>query len=159
MQAISTPGESFDLVIANHMLYHVPDIHRGIREIQRVLKPGGLLFAATNGREHLRELDDLLSERLPGYPQSSTEMRRFSLEVAPGIVGEHFARVEVRRYESNLVVTEADPLISYIRSMWGVIESANKAVTTNLENHLRERISREGQFLITQSVGLVIAGK
>src|ERR1041385_7556165 len=42
----------FDLVIANHMLYHVADLPRGLREIRRVLRHGGTLFAATNGSEH-----------------------------------------------------------------------------------------------------------
>ena len=31
----------YDVVVANHMLYHVPDLAKGLSEIRRVLKPGG----------------------------------------------------------------------------------------------------------------------
>src|SRR5262245_7631139 len=44
---------TFDAVIANHMLYHVPDRPRALAEIRRVLKPGGKLYAATNGDSHM----------------------------------------------------------------------------------------------------------
>src|SRR5207249_3671752 len=45
---------SFDAVIANHMLYHVPDLDRALSDFVRVLRPGGRLFAATNGRAHFK---------------------------------------------------------------------------------------------------------
>ncbi len=47
---------AFDAVIANYMLYHVPDRPRAFAEIARVLRPGGRLFATTNGPDNLREL-------------------------------------------------------------------------------------------------------
>ena len=48
-QALPFEGAGFDAVIANHMLYHVPDRPRAFAEVRRVLKPGGKLYAATNG--------------------------------------------------------------------------------------------------------------
>src|SRR5579859_1564002 len=47
-QNLSLPAGAFDVVIANHMLYHVPDLPRAVRELARVLRPGGRLCAATN---------------------------------------------------------------------------------------------------------------
>lgn len=43
---------SFDVVAAMWMLYHVPDLDRGLAEIRRVLRPGGRFVAVTNGDEH-----------------------------------------------------------------------------------------------------------
>jgi len=60
-QAIPFKGETFDAVIANFMLYHVPDRPRAFAEIHRVLKPGGRLFAATNGQDHMRELREMIA--------------------------------------------------------------------------------------------------
>src|SRR5690606_19472395 len=39
--------DSFDVMFANHMLYHVPDVPLALREARRVLKPGGRFYAAT----------------------------------------------------------------------------------------------------------------
>src|SRR5262249_20390918 len=41
LTALSYPDKSFDLVITSETLEHVPDIDRALREIGRVLKPGG----------------------------------------------------------------------------------------------------------------------
>jgi ubiquinone/menaquinone biosynthesis C-methylase UbiE len=62
----------FDAVIANHMLYHVPDRPKALSEIRRVLKAGGRLFATTNGFNHMRELAELLTRVLgTGYKAPS----------------------------------------------------------------------------------------
>ncbi|MBA2446217.1 MAG: class I SAM-dependent methyltransferase [Nocardioidaceae bacterium] len=47
---------SFDAVVAMWMRYHVPDLHQGLAEIRRALRPGGVFVAATNGNDHLVEL-------------------------------------------------------------------------------------------------------
>ena len=63
-QAVPFEDGTFDLVVANHMLYHVPDELKAVAEIRRVLKPGGRLYAATNGREHMSELQTFITEQL-----------------------------------------------------------------------------------------------
>ena len=67
MPAASTPAvgtsqdlpyadESFDVVAALWMLYHVPDVDRALAEVRRVLRPGGLFVAVTNGDGHVADL-------------------------------------------------------------------------------------------------------
>ena len=41
LQAAPFPDRSFDWVICNHVLEHVPDDRSAMREIYRMLKPGG----------------------------------------------------------------------------------------------------------------------
>jgi len=55
-QAIPYPDAHFDAIIANHMLYHVPDRPKALAEIRRALKPGGHFYASTLGANHLREM-------------------------------------------------------------------------------------------------------
>src|SRR5215217_3408792 len=45
-QALPFPPGSFDAVLANHMLYHVPDRARAFGEIERVLISGGTFHAS-----------------------------------------------------------------------------------------------------------------
>ena len=87
---------SVDVVIANHMLYHVPDIPRALQEIRRVLRPAGRLYAAVNGDGHMAELHDLVapfasSEALQPAPEG-----RFGLENGEAQLARWFARVERR---------------------------------------------------------------
>ena len=44
-QAIPYGTQRFDIVIANHMLYHVPDRAQAIAEMRRVLKPEAISWA------------------------------------------------------------------------------------------------------------------
>lgn len=37
-----------DVVLAMHMLYHVPDVPAPVAELRRIVKPGGTLLASTN---------------------------------------------------------------------------------------------------------------
>lgn len=49
----------FAAVSARHMLYHVPDIPAALHEFARVVGPGGVVFAATNGERNTRGLVEL----------------------------------------------------------------------------------------------------
>ncbi len=156
VQNIPVPGCSYDIVTANHMLYHVPDIERGLQEIRRVLKPGGKLLAATNGNQHMRELGDLIRAYSPNYQDPSS---RFSLENAPDHLHPLFAQIEVRRFKENLLVTELEPLLAYIRSLsWNYYEK-DKTLINSLEKAIRERFTVQGQYFITKSQGAVIGIK
>ena len=52
-QRIPLPEHSFDLILVNHLLYHVPEKELAITETRWVLKPGGKLCSATKGFGHL----------------------------------------------------------------------------------------------------------
>ena len=101
-RAIPFERETFDAVIANHMLYHVPDRPRAFAEIHRVLKPGGRLYASTNGRNHIRELGELIIRFDPdlaswGWQPPDT----FLLENGADQLSREFQHVELRRYQDR----------------------------------------------------------
>jgi SAM-dependent methyltransferase len=47
---------AFDAVLANRVLYHLPDLDAGLAELARVLRPGGRLVAVVYRIDHLAEL-------------------------------------------------------------------------------------------------------
>jgi len=143
---------SFDMVIANHMLYHVPDIDKALGEIARVLRPGGMFYATTLGVGNMKELHDMLhrfhpeSERLRGSFTAA-----FRLENGAPQLCRHFAHVELRRYPDSLHVTQAQPLIDYALSMAGMEDAGEFA------RHIEGIIARDGAIDITKDAGMFIA--
>ncbi len=55
IQDIPFADQTFDVVIANMMLYHVPDLQKAIREVNRVLKADGTFYCATYGEHGMME--------------------------------------------------------------------------------------------------------
>src|SRR6202044_2554991 len=60
--ALPLRDSAFDIVLAAHLLDLVPDRRTAIRELRRVLAPGGTCVAVTNGAQHLRSLRDLIEQ-------------------------------------------------------------------------------------------------
>jgi ubiquinone/menaquinone biosynthesis C-methylase UbiE len=156
IQSLPYASQTFDFVIANHMLYHVPDLRRGVRELSRVLKAGGYVCATTNGSEHMRELDDLIERFNLGYRIGKSQTRRFSLENGVDVLKETFGDIELQRYIENLAVTEAEPLLAYISSLWDILDDANSEKVKALEEYVRQTICSKGQFFVTKSQGILL---
>lgn len=77
-----------------YVLYHLDSPASALAEARRVLRPGGLVAVAAPSRRDSPELAFALPER------SLT----FDAELAPGLVAEHFAEVEVRAWDQPLLV-------------------------------------------------------
>jgi SAM-dependent methyltransferase len=98
----------FDVAIAAWMLYHVPELDRGVAELARVLRPGGRLVAATNSRFHLIELRELVGSG----PSAST----FARENGEAVLGAHFAHVSRQDIDSTVEFGNRTELEDYVRA-------------------------------------------
>jgi SAM-dependent methyltransferase len=157
IQALPFEEASFDTVIANHMLYHVPDIGRALSEVRRVLRPGAAFYAATNGRRHMQELGQLARAFDRGITFASGEYS-FGLENGAAQLGEWFEDTRLYRYEDSLVVTEADPLVAYVLSSVG---SAGRLLmdgrSAEFAAFVERQLASRGAIRITKDVGLFVA--
>lgn len=158
-EAIPHAEESFDCVLANHMLYHVPDRPRALAEIRRVLRPGGLLFASTLSGDTMAEMGEVV--RAATDRQTFSQMRmagNFLLENGAEQLNPFFVSVEMRTYHDALEITETEPVLAYYRSMI-LDEPLTDAELEQIRTHIRERIEREGVFHVRKNGGVFLARK
>lgn len=156
---IAFEAKRFDFVTANHMLYHVPDVDLALSEVARVLKPEGMLMAATNGERHMAELDDLLNEFDPRFAGEHVMSGVFNLQNGRSYIEKWFDEVDTILYPSDLKVTDARLLVDYAYSMPKVKELFSEAQKEALQAFFQERIDKDGFIFIAKETGLFIARK
>ena len=154
-QAIPFPDGYFDIVIANHMLYHVPDLQLTLKEILRVLKKSGTLFAATNGEKHMIEIYDLIKKMIPETEKIKPVSLNFNLENGRDFLREYFSDVNCFIYPDSLEVTEVQPLVDYIDSFWDQVINQDQLQTC--ANEIERIINQENVYHIQKSTGLFVA--
>ena len=155
-QSIPYPDGTFDIVIANFMLYHVPDRPKALREIQRVLVPAGHFVAATSGPAHLNELNSWLKKANPDKynPFNNT----FSLDNGLEQIKPFFSSVEIERYDNSLRVTEIEPLMEYIFSTMKARNIPESALL-EMRQEFEDILSQIGEIFITTDAGLFLSVK
>ena len=154
IQSIPYADESFDIVIANMMLYHVPDLDLGLREVKRVLKRSGQFYAATYGEHGIVEyLASLLGE----YGVEDTASKAFTLQNGKEILCKHFSDVKMLEYKDSLAVTNVDDLVDYaysLASMTSLASVPKQRISTVLSQHMQD-----GVLNVPKEYGMFIAQK
>jgi SAM-dependent methyltransferase len=150
-QALPFADETFDAVVGNHMLYHVPDLDTALEEFGRVLRPNGRLLAATNGPQHFKEVRDILDIHWRYVDQ-------FGLENGPERIARHFDNVTVERYPDTLHVPAAEPVIAYVKSMSSFWDLSDE-LASKLRSEIDAAIARDGFFNISKDSGVITASR
>jgi ubiquinone/menaquinone biosynthesis C-methylase UbiE len=150
------PENSFEAVIGNHMLYHVPDKDRTLSQVQRVLVSGGRLITATNGEGHLQELTKIISGFDPNY-EAATQMGTFTLENGEEFLSKYFERVERLDFPDSLKITEADPLVDYTLSLWSINQAFFRENLDKYRAYLQGMLDANGFIEIKKSVGVFVS--
>jgi SAM-dependent methyltransferase len=158
-ETIPARTDAFDGVIANHMLYHVPDRERALSEMHRVLKPGGRIFTTTVGESHMKEIWDLVTPFVPDiHARTNKVSEGFTLENGGEQLESVFTDVIRYDYEDALEVTEVRPVIDYIRSsntLTGCTLAPNEWAT--IRRRIAAHIEVKGSFHIRKASGIFAA--
>ena len=154
--SIPFPDESFDLVVANHVLFYCADIERVLREVFRVLKKGGRFVCSAYGSDHMQEITSLVQEFDSHIVLSADRLYdRFGLDNGEAILSPVFGdRIKLSRYDDALVVDEARPLIEYILSCHGNQNSYIVDRYHEFQSFVEDKV--RGGFRITKDAGIFI---
>lgn len=160
--------DQFDLASCCFAIYYAEDIPFTIREMHRVLKPGGVLFSSGPMPENKQLFYDIIHEAtqksIPPMPGSS--------RYASGILNsmkETFSKVEIEIFENPLTFDSAEPFLAYTRAslsedrkLWNDLftdKASFEQVMTRITEVAQRRIEKEGKLVMTKVVGGFIATK
>ena len=113
-------AETFDLVIANHMLFYCEDLSQPCREVARVLKKSGRFICSTYGKKHMKEVSELAKGFDNRIVLSADNLyEKFGKENGKEILKPYFHEISWQEYKDKLEIQDAEPLIAYILSCHG----------------------------------------
>ncbi len=158
-QSLTFEEQTFDVVIANHVLYHVPSVADVVRELHRVLRPGGQLYASTVGELNLRALWALVEQVVPGSVTRAVEVvAKFTLENGAAQLEPYFEAVTLFTYEDALRLTEAAPVAAYISSTQIAWPAGDAAQEQAFAERLQTLLN-DGPFSAPKCQGMFLAVK
>lgn len=167
VQNLPFADETFDVVLANHMLYHVPDIDRALSEIRRVMRYDGCLIAATNSENNMPELDTLARRActLLGYPKQDfrPDHLGFALENGPMMLAHYFRAIARYDLPSAFHFPEVAPVMAYLNSGRALREPhLPEGVAWNdfmavMEKQITRLIRHFGELQVQKLAGVFVA--
>lgn len=147
----------FDTIIANHVLFYLNDLNLGLKEISRVLRPNGILYCSTYGKNHMKEITEIVQNfdsRI--YLSNHSLYDIFGLENGEGILKKYFSFVSRFDYQDSLEITESKPLIDYIMSCHGNQNEILGPRLNEFKEYIEELLKNSGKIVVTKQAGLFI---
>jgi ubiquinone/menaquinone biosynthesis C-methylase UbiE len=169
-EALPFKPEQFDLVMANHMLYHV-NIPQALSEVERVLKPAGTFLATTNSQYGMPVLGTLHMQTMNrlGIVYDAEENEPFSLENGQEQLHRVFANVDLLTYEAGFRVKEPEPVLQYYMATQlyqrpsqepGIPQAVREAITPTFTQLTQAMIDQAGaSLLVSKPVGAFLCRK
>ena len=152
IQELPFDDQAFDIVIANMMLYHVPDLSRGLREVKRVLKDDGTFYCATFGENGMMEYISSLFEKNGVRHSVNTN---FTLQNGAEKLKTVFPAVRRDLYEDALEVTDVEDMVEYIFSLTGMTDL--KKIPRDEIRSVLQRNMRNGILHVPKEYGMFTA--
>ena len=164
-QALPIADARFDRVLAMNALYHLPDWHRALLEMRRVVRPGGRVVISTNGQDAMKRIYDVHREAALelGYtplPYTGSSFNLGHLDEVRAV----FPTVECHVRDLALVFPDAEPALRfYATNRIDMVEGWSESTEhrARLLPLVREKIeaiiAREGSFRVPKSYGYFVA--
>lgn len=159
-EKIPFKDEYFDSIIANHVLFYLNDLNFGLKEIDRVLKSDGILYCSTYGKNHMKEITEIVQNFDSRISLSNHSLYDiFGLENGESILKEYFFNIQRMDYKDSLEITESKPLIDYIMSCHGNQNEILGPRLNEFKEYIEELLENNGKIVVTKQAGLFICKK
>lgn len=150
----------FDTIIANHVLFYLNDLNLGLKEIDRVLKSDGILYCSTYGKNHMKEITEIVQSFDSRINLSNHSLYDiFGLENGEDILSKYFSNIQRMDYQDSLEITESKPLIDYIMSCHGNQNEILGPRLNEFKEYIEEILKNNGKIVVTKQAGLFVCRK
>jgi SAM-dependent methyltransferase len=167
VDALPLRSGACDRAMANHVLYHAEDVAGALRELRRIVRPGGRVVAAANGGgtvAFMAPMEDVhaAAARAAGYTPTLPGVP-FTMDDLP-LVRSVFPAAEAHIVENALVFAEAEPFLRYYAS--GPIDRLAECPTDGshrprllalVRDYVEDVIRRDGVFRVPKASGCFVA--
>ena len=142
---------NFQMIIANHILYHIENKEKVFSEIERLLIDNGFAYASTLSTRNLYELFDIISEFDKSLLFDNIQtIRNFNLENGEDIISGYFNIANSYIYQNDIIIRNTEPLILYLASCYSM-EQLDILISnfSNFRSYLESVIRKTGTIRIT----------
>ena len=147
----------FDSIIANHVLFYLNDLNLGLKEIDRVLKSDGIFYCSTYGKNHMKEITEIVQNFDSRINLSNRSLYDiFGLENGEDILSKYFSNIQRMDYQDSLEITESKPLIDYIMSCHGNQNEILGPRLNEFKEYIEELLENNDKIVVTKQAGLFI---
>lgn len=145
----------FDSIIANHVLFYLNDLNLGLKEIDRVLKSDGIFYCSTYGKNHMKEITEIVQNFDSQINLSNHSLYDiFGLENGESILKKYFSNVQRMDYQDSLEITDSKPLIDYIMSCHGNQNEILGPRLDEFKEYIEELLENNGKIVVTKEAGI-----
>jgi ubiquinone/menaquinone biosynthesis C-methylase UbiE len=158
----------FDLISCCFAIYYLENVEFSIKEMHRVLKPGGRLFTTGPMPDNKKLFYDIIREAtdktIPPMPGSS----RYGSEIL-GEIRKQFPTVKIEIFNNPLTFLSVEPFMDYTRAsisedrkLWNTFfddKDDFEKIMGRIKETASRKLDREGKLVMTKVVGGFIATK
>jgi ubiquinone/menaquinone biosynthesis C-methylase UbiE len=160
---IQYSDDTFDIVLANNMLYHIQDRDNAIKNINRILKNDGIFIASTMGKNDLFELHNHLYTFLESK-NNRFKFKEFAFSLDNGMeqLAKHFKDIVMEKYENKLIINEADAIVNYYLSFNGIYDNVvvlSEEYISEFKTYLQNILKENAKITATKDEGIFICKK
>jgi ubiquinone/menaquinone biosynthesis C-methylase UbiE len=161
-ESIQYPDNTFDIILANNMLYHIQNRGIAIKNIKRTLKDDGVFIASTMGKNDIYELHN----HLYAFLESKNNRFRFkelAFSLGNGMeqLTKYFKNVVMEKYENQLMINEADAIVRYYLSFNGIYDNIvilPEEYINDFRIYLQDILDKEDVITTTKDEGIFVCG-